>query len=293
GSSTTIPSSAVIAEPPLQAQGRNFAVTGHKNFSGAVATFTDPDPRTDKSKYTATITWDDGTTSAGTITGSNPFTVTGSHTFGVFGSTHVVTVTINDAPGGQDRTATVYDRVVDPPSQSPNGPYVYQLYQDLLGRTPDDAGLAHWATRLDQGASRQQVVAGIMGSLEYRTRVVQQVYRTYLHRDADARGLASFTALLANEGTVEGVQARVVASPEYAQLHGGSDAGFLDALYGDALGRSVDATGQSRWGQALAGGMTREAVAAAVFASLEYRQALVRGDYQADLHRPADGPGLA
>jgi hypothetical protein len=293
GSSTVINSSAAIAEPPLNALGRNFAVTGHKSFSGAVATFTDPDPRTDRSKYTATIAWDDNTTSAGTITGSNPFTVSGSHTFGVFGGTHVVAVTVNDAPGGQDRTATVYDRVVDPPSQSPNGPYVYQLYQDLLGRTPDDAGLARWTNALDRGVSRQQVVAGITGSLEYRTRVVQQVYRTYLHRDADPRGLTTFTAYLAAGGTVEGVQARVAASLEYAQLHGGTDAGFLGALYGDALGRAIDATGQARWTQALSGGMTREAVAEAVFASLEYRQDLVRGDYQSYLRRPADDRDLA
>src|SRR5262249_19195416 len=265
-----------------------------KAFSGAVATFTDPDPRTDPSKYTAVITWDDNTTSTGRVTGSNPFTVTGSHTFAPFGGTHTISVTISDAgPGNQARSATARTRRAHPPTQSPNAPLVYQLYQDVLGRTPDDAGLIHWAALLDQGASRQQVVAGILGSLEYRTRVVQQVYRTYLHRDADVQGLASFTAFLANGGTVEGVQARVVASPEYAQLHGGSDAGFLNGLYGDALGRSIDATGQARWGQALAGGMTREAVAEAVFGSLEYQQDLVRGDYQADLHRPADGPGLA
>jgi hypothetical protein len=294
GASTVIRSTAVISDPPLQAAGRNFAVTGNKKFAGAVATFTDPDPRTDRSKYTATITWDDGTTSAGTITGNNPFTVIGTHTFAAFGGTHVVSVTIADAgAGNQGRFTTVFDRVVDPASQSSKLPFVYQLYQDLLGRTPDDAGLSHWTSVLDQGADRQQVAASIMGSLEYRTCVVQQVYRTYLRRAADPGGLGTFTAFLANGGSVEGVQARVVASAEYAQLHGGSDAGFLVGLYGDGLGRSIDPMGQSIWGQALAGGMAHEAVAEAVFASLEYQQDLVRGDYLTYLHRQADDGGLA
>ena len=83
-----------------------------------VATLSDGDPRIDPTFYTATITWDDNTTSTGTISGSNPFTISASHTFGSFTSTHVITVTVTDVLG---RTVSVVDRVVDPPAPAIHG----------------------------------------------------------------------------------------------------------------------------------------------------------------------------
>jgi hypothetical protein len=94
-------------------QTRRFAVTGKKNFSGTVATFTDGDPRIDPTFYSVIINWGDGSpNSAGVITGTNPFKVTASHTFPSFQNTDLVTITITDKNG---RTATGVDRVVDPP----------------------------------------------------------------------------------------------------------------------------------------------------------------------------------
>jgi hypothetical protein len=52
-------------------------------FSGVVATFTDPGSTDPASDFTATIDWGDGTTTEGTITanGSGNYTVTGTHTY--------------------------------------------------------------------------------------------------------------------------------------------------------------------------------------------------------------------
>jgi hypothetical protein len=51
-------------------------------WSGTVATFQDPGSTDPPSAYAATIDWGDGTTTAGTITGSNGnYTITGSHTY--------------------------------------------------------------------------------------------------------------------------------------------------------------------------------------------------------------------
>ena len=116
GASVSTTSTAQLSLALLNLTGVNFAVTGHKNFKGVVATFTDADPRIDPSFYTATITWDDGTTSTGSITGSNPFTVSATHTFGSFTSTHLITVTVTDKLG---RTASVVDRVDDPDALTP------------------------------------------------------------------------------------------------------------------------------------------------------------------------------
>src|SRR5262249_5168218 len=155
----------------------------------------DPEPRQDPARYRATITWpDDGSTTTGVITRTNPFSVQGSHTFGKFQGTLTIKVDITDLDLS-GRTLTLRGRVTEPPL-SVTQQYVTQLYEDLLQRPPDDAGLAFWTGLLEHGASRQVVAAGFTGSPEYLQLEVRQLYRSLLHREADADGLRTFTALL-------------------------------------------------------------------------------------------------
>ena len=94
-------------------------------------------------------------------------------------------------------------------------------------------------------------------------------------------------------GSVEQLVVVLVSSPEFLQGQGkGTSDGFLDALYQDALGRSVDPNGRSTWGQQLSSGVSPAAVAAAVLASTEYRQDEVQYAYGHFLRRPADASGL-
>jgi hypothetical protein len=75
-----------------------------------VATFTDADTASSATDFTASIDWSDGTTSTGTITGSNgSFDVYGTHTYTDAGS-FPVNVTIEDVGGGSatdSSTATI------------------------------------------------------------------------------------------------------------------------------------------------------------------------------------------
>jgi hypothetical protein len=173
--------------------------------------------------------------------------------------------------------------------------FVNQAYQDLLGRTAEPSGLAYWSGQLNQGLlTRIQVALDIEGSLEYRTVQVQQVYAQFLHRAADHSGLSTWTAFLQAGGSLQQLEADVVGSAEYFQSRGGgTNDGFLRALYQDALGRSVDPTGQAAWGQALASDVSPVQVAAAVLASPEFLQDLLQGLYQEFLHRSADATGLS
>ena len=67
--------------------------------SGIVARFADSDPGGNVSDYAATVTWGDGTVSAGTVTAAgSSFTVNGSHTYGEDGN-YVTSVHIVDAGG--------------------------------------------------------------------------------------------------------------------------------------------------------------------------------------------------
>lgn len=176
---------------------------------------------------------------------------------------------------------------------SPNQAFIMQAYLDLLGRAVDPSGLATWTAFLNNGGTREQVALGIEGSQEYRQHVVQQLYTQYLQRPADPNGLANYAAFLGAGGTIEQVAAGLAGSDEYFQVRGGgTNTGFLTALYQDVLSRPIDASGLATYSQFLANGGSRMQVAAILLGSLEYDQRLVSGYYQTFLRRPADSDGL-
>ena len=92
--------------------------------------------------------------------------------------------------------------------------------------------------------------------------------------------------------TVEQVIAAVVGSAEFYQAAGGTNAGFVNAVYGYVLNRAADAGGAGYWTGALNGGAPRSSVAAAILASQEYRIGLVASYYAQYLRRAADQGGL-
>jgi probable HAF family extracellular repeat protein len=191
------------------------------------------------------------------------------------GTTRTAVLTIEDADGTQNQR------------------FVAQVYLDLLHRQVDPSGLAAWNAVLSQGGTRSQVIYGIESSLEYRGIVVRGLYEHYLHRVADPAGLSAFVNFLGQGGTIEQASSLITGSLEYfANRGGGGNDGFLDALYQDALHRSVDSFGRALFDRALAQGATRQQVAAAIFASGEYEQDLVASYYWLYLHRAADSAGL-
>jgi uncharacterized repeat protein (TIGR01451 family) len=84
-------------DQPIAATGTAVTATEGALFNGTVATFTDPDASSTASQYSATISWGDGSSSAGTVSGpaGGPFTVTGSHTYADEG-TYSTSVLIQD-----------------------------------------------------------------------------------------------------------------------------------------------------------------------------------------------------
>jgi uncharacterized protein (TIGR03118 family) len=175
-----------------------------------------------------------------------------------------------------------------------NARFVDLVYQDLLGRQADAAGLARWMAGLDQGMTRTQVVAAIENSMEYQGALVQHAYQQFLHRNADQAGLNGWMAFLQQGHTVEQMEAGLVSSSEYFQVRGGgTNSGFLSALYQDALNRNVDAAGQAAFAAPLANGAaTTGQIATAVLSSPEAVQAIVQGFYRNLLGHPADPTGL-
>ncbi len=85
----------------------------------------------------------------------------------------------------------------------------------------------------------------------------------------------------------------IVSSDEYFQQSGGTNDGFLAALFQDALHRGIDDSAKAAFEQALSHGATRAQIADHLFASQEYRRDEVQSLYQQALDRDADPTGLA
>jgi uncharacterized protein (TIGR03118 family) len=176
---------------------------------------------------------------------------------------------------------------------SPNQNFIAQAYTDLLHRPVDSNGMAFWNNLLNLGASRQQVIAGIESSFEYRAVEVNSLFNQFLHRPADAAGVNFWTTQMLLGASLEQVAAGIISSAEFVQRDaGGTIAGFLNALYADALGRAPDVFGFDSFTAGLQAGVTPQQVAAVVVTSTEFRVDDVRGFYQNFLRRQADPNGL-
>jgi hypothetical protein len=91
---------AVAEGDVLTAHPLSFTANPGQAFSGKVATFTDRNRSNVASDFSAMISWGDGTTTAGTVSGgSGTFTVSGNHTYTAAG-TDTVMVTLSDDGSG-------------------------------------------------------------------------------------------------------------------------------------------------------------------------------------------------
>jgi hypothetical protein len=97
-----------------------------------------------------------------------------------------------------------------------NAGFIYGLYVDILGRTPDARGQASWLRRMDSGVSRAQVAQSFFTSEEGYRQVLDRYYADFLHRPKDEAGARSWTnALLANRTTLELTAISFLVSEEF------------------------------------------------------------------------------
>ena len=129
-------------DPAITAKGVDIKSTEGQNFSGTVATFTDPDPKSMATEYNATIDWGDTTSSPGTITGptGGPFTVKGDHVYAEEG-TYTVKVTITDTDNTSNTataspTATVADAALKATCATP--PFSAEAFAGPTAAFTDD-----------------------------------------------------------------------------------------------------------------------------------------------------------
>ncbi|WP_299030418.1 DUF4214 domain-containing protein [uncultured Sulfitobacter sp.] len=171
--------------------------------------------------------------------------------------------------------------------------FVGLMYQNVLGRTPDTAGLNGWLDVLGNGGSRADVVVGFSNSAEFSRDTAAQatnfanaatqanwsddVYRLYkatLDRAPDKAGFEGWTSALASGTDFTTATNGFVNSREFQNTYGLlDDAAFVELLYQNVLGRAADAGGLAGWLDQLANGASRASVVGGFSQSGEFVQA--------------------
>jgi hypothetical protein len=148
--------------------------------------------------------------------------------------------------------------------------FLEAAYEGLLGRSPDAAGLRYWHDRLAGGVAPRTVLESFGLSGEHHRHVVTSAYQRFLRRAPDSEGLAWWSTRLGDTRAAVSLWAGLAGSVEYlATRGGGTDDGFVRALYDDVLGREPDAGGLAHWVARLDAGATRTSVARSVVGSPE------------------------
>ncbi len=173
GSAATPVVSTATVVTPLQLSASPLSASEGTAFSGTVGTFTDNLGAGSPSSYSATISWGDGSSSAGAIsaTGGNGFAIAGTHTYadeGSFGTTISLTST-----GGFSATAGSAAAVADSDAFTGTGTSLTlqtgQAFSGAVATFSDsNAGTAaselHATIAWGDGASSTGTITGSAGS---------------------------------------------------------------------------------------------------------------------------------
>ena len=256
---TTLAGSATAVEADvLAATGAPaIAATAGLAFTGTVASFTDTYLATAAGDLAATITWGDGTTSAGTVTGGNgSFSVAGSHAYAATGS-DAVSVVLSDVHGTATATATTTATVASPYAGSgatlsaAEGSAVTAAIASFTDANLGDTAAAFSASILwGDGTTTAGTVTGangsfsVAGSHAYADEGSFAVATTVTHI-ADAATLALAGKVTAVEADVFAVTAAPAIATTAGAAFSGTVASFSDLYLATA---AADLAATITWG---------------------------------------------
>jgi hypothetical protein len=150
-----------------------------------------------------------------------------------------------------------------------NSAFVTTLYNNVLGRAPDSAGLNSWVSQLNSGTSRETVVLGFSESAEFKNtsefrNISGQVFRMYdsaFNRTADAGGFSGWWDSMYGGTSIGEIANAFINSAEFTATYGAigslTNTQYVERLYLNVLNRTADSGGLSYWVNELVNGMTR------------------------------------
>lgn len=185
---------------------------------------------------------------------------------------------------------------------SNNSSWLDHAYQDILGRARD-SGSQGFLTQLNGGtASLASVAAALVSSAEYRTRLITQVYATYLQRQAGAGDLQVWLPVVSQPPSAAGQPspdeqfvAGVIGSAEYFVTSGNTELAWTTSLFTKLLGRNPTSAELTTALVSVLDGFagTRQVIVSAIASSREAETLVVAGYYTQFLGRTASAAELS
>jgi len=258
GTATATVTSTAIVSDNVMTTANNISATEHTAFNGTVAMFTDSDTSKTPVSFTTSINWGDGTTSAGTITGSNgSFTVTGQHTYADEGSFPLSVTVTEVAPGTATGTGTATATVAeaDVLSGTPvvfsatagsafNGTVANFTDTDTANTASDFIATINWG----DGTTTPGTISGSTGAFQIsgtHTYVGSGTFSVTVTMSDDAPGTATATVTsTANVTSTLAVTAQSISVTEHAVFNG-TVATFTDS---DVTKTAASFTTSINWG---------------------------------------------
>ncbi|PZW48015.1 putative repeat protein (TIGR01451 family)/fimbrial isopeptide formation D2 family protein [Humitalea rosea] len=184
-----------------------------------------------------------------------------------------------------------------------NAGFVDQLYQNVLGRAGDAGGVAFWTGVLNSGGSRADLLVQFSESPENREHTagivangiwdlngtsaqIARLYDTVFDRLPDLGGLHYWTTLIeGGSATLASAADAFAASGEFLTTYGAlDDAGFVSALYDNALDRAATPGDIAYWTGVLAGPADRADLVLDFSESAEHQALTAANITNADPH---------
>jgi hypothetical protein len=95
---------------------------------------------------------------------------------------------------------------------------ITKAFREVLGRNPDQNGLAHYRAKWREGWTQGQIRDDLRRSGEGARATVIRVYREVLGRDPDPSGLATYEKAMRERGWTEReLRATLMSGDEYRQ----------------------------------------------------------------------------
>jgi len=183
-------------------------------------------------------------------------------------------------------STTVAASAYSAPVDSANARYVVATYQQFLQRDPADTGLDFHLDRVVSGGdvSREQMARSLLFGPEGSAIEVERAYQSILGRGADAAGETYWARHLQSNDVLD-LRVLLLSSDEYRRRNGGTDAGWIAALYRDILGRSPESAGLNYWSREAARGVPRPLIVAGFYLGRESLGRRTTAYYQLALDR--------
>ncbi len=141
-----------------------------------------------------------------------------------------------DAPNGS--LLSVGEGSVAVSTTSSSAAAIERLYEGVLGRSPDAAGLLHWQS---SGLSLEAMAKDFVRSTEFINRfgtsneaIIANLYRNVLERDPDAEGLAYWSDQIQRQ-PIERIVVGFTESAEFVASHPGASTTVSEIRWNDQL----------------------------------------------------------